>query len=118
MPVMSIPAMTAPMTSGAIDGPGARWRYTGAVVITAVTSKSGSSVRSPVTTGTSSSYAHNPSRSVTTGVSTKLYGGGGDVVSHSSVSAPHGLAPASSPRFTLQRMLMARMSMDVAMMTE
>src|SRR5947207_723109 len=82
----------------------------GSVCMIDVIRISGRSVLRPVTTGISSPYAHKPSRLVMTGVSTKLYGGGGDVVAHSSVSAPHGFGPASSPRLTLHSRLKAKMS--------
>src|ERR1700730_11448735 len=42
--------------------------------------------------------SHNGRRLWPTGASSKLYGGGGEVVSHSSVHASHGSLPASSPR--------------------
>src|SRR5579862_629883 len=58
----------------------------------------------------------NSSREVTTGISAKLYSGGGDDVSHSSVRASHGSSPQSSPRWRVKMTLTRNTSTDVAMM--
>src|SRR5215216_5535000 len=41
---------------------------------------------------------HQSSRASTTGISAKLYAGGGDGIDHSSVRASHGSLPATGPR--------------------
>src|SRR5690606_11183353 len=44
----------------------------------------------------------------TVGIRAKLYGGGGDVVAHSSVYAPHGFSPAGTPRRQLRNRFHAK----------
>src|SRR6266536_6204220 len=82
-----------------------------------VTRTSGLSVLKPPTTGISSPYAHSPSRLTTTGVSTQLYGGGGEVVSHSSVSASHGFASARTPALRLRKKFTANTAIPHTMIT-
>src|SRR2546430_13565374 len=51
----------------------------------------------------------------TGGTRSKLYGGGGDVVAHSSVLPCHGSLPAISPWFQLRTMLIRKTSTEIAM---
>src|SRR4051812_4511056 len=87
IPAINIVPTVSAMMNGAIVGLGWMCRSTGSASMTDVTSTCGRSVRRPFNTGISSRYAHSPDRDVTTIGSTKLYGGGGDDVAHSSVSA-------------------------------
>src|SRR5947207_12574061 len=79
---------------------------------TVVTRPSRISTESPLTyVAPSVSGFQSGSRALTTGILTKLNGGGGDVVPHSSVGAPHGLAGAGFPFHRLQKMFTTRSSM-------
>src|SRR5438477_2511627 len=82
-----------------IVGPGSSMRRTGVASRALVNRSSRRSRASPVTTGRSSGRAGSQlgSRLITTGMSAKLPGGGGELVAHSSVSAPHGSLPARGP---------------------
>src|SRR5436305_1035418 len=50
-------------------------------------------------------WSHKGCRPLTTGIAAKLYSDGGDVVAHSSESAPHGFGPAGVGRRLLQMKL-------------
>src|SRR5438445_8037427 len=54
----------------------------------------------------------------TGGTRSKLYGGGGEVVAHSSVLACHGSSPATSPPLQLETMLMMNSSTENAIRNE
>src|SRR5439155_20098651 len=75
-----------------------------------VISTSRRSLRRPATTGCWSVATHSAFRPPTVGGYTKLYSGGGEVVAHSSVSPPQGLAAATAPRRTLQATSASRTS--------
>src|SRR5437588_12632977 len=74
-----------------------------------------------VRTGSSSTSSPDSRRSFsgmklrTGGTRSKLYGGGGDVVAHSSVLPCHGSLPAISPWFQLRTMLIRKISTEIAM---
>src|SRR5256886_8217198 len=96
-------AMMSPMpvatAAGSVQivGPGSSMRRL-AVASSAVVNRTSRRAGSrPVTTGRSAAGSQFGSRLSTTGRSAKFPGGGGDVVAHSSVSAPHGLSPAARP---------------------
>src|SRR4029077_2775164 len=54
----------------------------------------------------------------TGGTLSKLYGGGGDVVAHSSVFACHGSSPAISPPVQLRMTLIRKMPIEIAIRKE
>src|SRR6266513_93440 len=94
------------------------YRTSGTASSTVVTSPSRVFVDSPVTyVGPSAGGDHKGSRDVTTGSATKLYGGGGERVLHSSVGAPHGLSPAGLPLYRLRTTSITNKNMLRSMMT-
>src|SRR5205823_2555130 len=54
--------------------------------------------------------SHSGRRLVVTGTVSKLYGGGGEVVAHSSVQASHGSSPAGAPCRSDTRMFTTKIS--------
>ena len=84
-------------SSGQIDGSGELSRMSARASVTVVTTSWRSSTARPPTTGSAWRSAHSGSRLVTSGMRVKFCGGGGEVVAHSSVPAPQGLSPATSP---------------------
>src|SRR3954470_3248326 len=90
------------VSSGQMLGSGDASRVCGSAPATELSSTSRRSTLRPATTRRLPASAHSGSRCVTTGIREKLYGGGGELVAHSSVEAPQGLSTASSPRRRLR----------------
>src|SRR5829696_4806043 len=82
---------------GQIDGSGEGSRSSARASVTVLAINSRLSTLRPVTTERLSRSAQSGSRLVTNGMRSKLCGGGGEAVAHSSVPAPHGLSPAIAP---------------------
>ena len=88
------------MTSGQYDGDGMwMWCGSGATSSSSVSTAAPAGSRSSRPSSSSVYFrCQNSSRWVTSGISAKLYSGGGDEVDHSSVRASHGSGPAIGPR--------------------
>src|SRR4051812_45411125 len=81
------------VSSGQMLGSGEASRVCGSASASELNSTSRRSMLRPAATGSSPPLAHSGSRWLTTGTREKLYGGGGELVAHSSVDAPQGLSP-------------------------
>src|SRR5207245_1239991 len=86
----------------------------GAAATTVVSKVSFSSTRRPVTTGSSPSLSHSGVLLSTTGMCAKLYTGGGEVVAHSRLAAPHGFGGAIAPRYSETTPLITKSSTAAA----
>jgi hypothetical protein len=85
---------------------------------TLVTKSSRRSVRKPAAVERSLTSSDSGFRERTTGMRLKLYGGGGEVVAHSSVEAPQGFGPAAGPDRKLRRASMKKTTKPNANMIE
>src|SRR3954465_5134954 len=97
MDAMNVIAVAIAVKNGQIDGSGELSRKSAFASETVLTISSRLSTSSPVTTGRVSRSAQRGSRLVTKGMRPELWGGGGELVAHSSVPASHGLSPAGAP---------------------